>query len=177
MKKMLDYNSDHPFHLEHEQEGLLLDPTTHDDVDRPIDVPSYSLDEDNQTTFHRRKRILPWMLLIPSLVAYSYTKYYGIDRAPRIIEIPRKESVFKAEEVENIITAKKTVITVLKENRDEGERNMISDKIVFSKDETSSSRHAITVQTSDQKLDSHQVSSFLQQKIIRKRVEFYEFES
>lgn len=154
---MLDYHSDHPFHLEHEQEGL-LDPRTH--VDRPIDTSSSNVNENNQSIDHRRRRILPWMLLIPSLIAYSFTKYYGIDRSTRIYD-PSKDSVFKAEESENMNTAKEpkdTLINLLQENRDVGER---SDILVSSKeDETSTSRDVITSQTSHQKMDSLQVSLF-----------------
>ena len=154
---MLDYHSDHPFHLEHEQEGL-LDPSTH--VDRPIDTSSSNVNENNQSIDHRRRRILPWMLLIPSLIAYSFTKYYGIDRSTRIDD-PSKDSVFKAEESENMSTVKEpkeTLINVLQKNRDVGERSDML--IVSSKDETSSSRDVITSQTSHQKIDSHQVSLF-----------------
>lgn len=154
---MLDYHSDHPFHLEHEQEGL-LDPTTH--VDRPIDTSSSNVNENNQSIDDRRRRILPWMLLIPSLIAYSFTKYYGIDRSTRIDD-PSKDSVFKAEESENMSTVKEpkeTLINVLQENRDVGERSDML--IVSSKNETSTSRDVITSQTSHQKIDSHQVSLF-----------------
>lgn len=156
---MLDYNSDHPFHLEHEQEGLLGDPTTPTThVDRPIDTSSSNVNENNQRTDHRRTRILPWMLLIPSLIAYSFTKYYGIDRSTRIDD-PSKDSVFKAEESGNLNTVKEpneTLINLLHEKKDAGER---SDILVSSKeDETSTSRDLITSQTSHQKMDSLQVS-------------------